>query len=91
MLKIFASSLNLAPTPSPGKIFNAHPLDFLNANFHVPEVYCFAAHAACNIMIWPRFKMAFALPPVIAPTLLRRLSADTVRFEFARLYSIVVI
>jgi hypothetical protein len=53
-LKIFAPSLNLPPPPSPGQIFNAHPLDFLNANFNGPEVYCFAAHTACNIMIWQR-------------------------------------
>jgi len=52
-LKIIASSLNLIPTPAPDKIFNAHPLDFFNANFDVPEAYCFAAHAACNIMIRP--------------------------------------
>jgi hypothetical protein len=43
VLKIIASSLNLIPTPPPDKIFNAHPLDFFNANFDVPEVYCFAA------------------------------------------------
>ena len=55
-LKIIAFSLNLLiyhPHPSPlpsrerekkvGKIFNAHPLDFFNANFYVPERYCFAA------------------------------------------------
>ena len=42
-LKIIVSSLNLIPTPAPDKIFNAHPLDFFNANFDVPEVYCFAA------------------------------------------------
>ena len=49
-LKIIASSLNLAPTPSPGKIFNAHPLDFFNANFDVPEVYCFAGYTARNML-----------------------------------------
>jgi len=42
-LKIIVFSLNLIPTPTPDKIFNAHPLDFLNTNFYVPEVYCFAA------------------------------------------------
>jgi len=42
-LKIIVSSLNLIPTPAPDKIFNAHPLDFFNANFYVPEMYCFAA------------------------------------------------
>ena len=42
-LKIIVSSLNLIPTPPPDKIFNAHPLDFFNANFDVPEAYCFAA------------------------------------------------
>ncbi len=58
VLKIFASSLNLPPTPPPGQIFNAHPLDFLNANFDVPERYYFAAYAACNIMIRPRVKLS---------------------------------
>ena len=43
MLKIFVSSLNPQPPPSPVRIFNVHPLDFLNANFHVPEGYCCAA------------------------------------------------
>ncbi len=42
-LKIIASSLNPQPPPSPVRIFNAHKLDFLNANFDGPEGYCFAA------------------------------------------------
>jgi len=50
-LKIIASSLNPQPSPSPVRIFNAHKLDFLNANFDGPEGYCFAALAACNIMV----------------------------------------
>jgi hypothetical protein len=49
VLKIIASSLNLIPTPPPDKIFNAHPLDFFNANFDVPERCCFAAIAARNM------------------------------------------
>ena len=54
VLKIIVSSLNLIPTPPPDKIFNAHPLDFFNANFDVPEVYCFAAGAASNLIVWQR-------------------------------------
>ena len=29
-LKIIVPSLNLTPTPPPGQIFNAHPLDYLD-------------------------------------------------------------
>ena len=49
-LKIIVSSLNLIPAPSPDKIFNAHPLDFLNANFDGPEGYCCAARRLAIIV-----------------------------------------
>jgi hypothetical protein len=50
VLKIIVLSLNPQPSPSPARIFNAHSLDFLNANFDGPEMYCFAAYTASNIM-----------------------------------------
>ena len=34
-----------------GQIFNVQTLDFLNANFNVPEVYCFAVYTARNIVV----------------------------------------
>jgi len=85
VLKIFVSSLNPQPPPSPVRIFNVLPLNFLNANFDGPEVYCCAVWAACNIMILPRISSACysqrfrASEESVAATSMRKRLSSTAR------------